>query len=69
MALIWCVACLKASGRRSFYYDSLLEQMIIGDSIEEHYTVEGQEHARNGTILVIGGECNATRTQRALAAV
>ena len=55
IALVWCVACLKASGRRSFYYDSLLEQMIGGDSLEEHYTVEGQEHAMNGTILFIGG--------------
>ncbi len=55
IALVWCVACLKASGRRSFYYDSLLEQMVGGDSLEEHYTVEGQEHAMNGTILFIGG--------------
>ncbi len=30
VCLVWSAAWLRSSGRRSFYYDSLLEQMIAG---------------------------------------
>jgi hypothetical protein len=30
IAMVWCAAWLRASTRRSFYFDSLLEQMIAG---------------------------------------
>lgn len=54
-ALVWCVACLKSPGRRTFYFDSLLDHMIDGDAIDEHYTVDGPDAAVNGTIVFLAG--------------
>ena len=37
----------------AFYGDALLEAMLAGDTIYEHYTVRGTSHIEKGTIVFV----------------
>ena len=39
----------------AFYGDALLEAMLAGDTIYEHYTVRGTSHIEKGTIVFVSG--------------
>jgi len=54
-----CMRCHRRGRREEelgdLYGDALLEEMLSGDTLFEHYTIRGTSHIERGTIVFVGG--------------
>lgn len=72
LCLCVCMCCSRPSKKQrmkyGFYGDALLQEMLSGENITDHYDVEGENNADRGTVVFLSGlssprTCNAIHTE------